>query len=129
MPNQPEPPPRAADDPGTESRLAVLEQIAAETRSGFAELRTEIRIAEARGEMRAGMAELRAEIRAGIADLRADMRAGIADLRDEMREMRTDVTAEIRGMRGELHRLLLMLMLAFLAATLLLIAHGLHWIP
>jgi len=105
MPDQPiEPPASGSHDPGMEPRVAVLEQIAADTRASVADLRAE------------------------MADLRAEMRAGFADLRAEIRAIRTDFGAEMRAMRGDF-RWLLGLMLAAIAGILTLIAHGFHWIP
>jgi hypothetical protein len=59
-------------------RVAVLEQIAKETRENIADLRT---------EMRQSLADSRAEMRQGFADLRTEMRQGFAEMRAEMRVM------------------------------------------
>lgn len=73
MPDQPiEPPADGSHDPGMEARVAVLEQIAADTRADIADLRT---------EMRAGFADLRAEMRAMRTDFGAEMRAMRGDFR------------------------------------------------
>lgn len=87
-------------NPGMEARVAVLEQIAKETRDALAGLRTDLR-AEV-GGLRTEMTAMRTELKGEIAGLRSDGR--------------TDF------------RWLLTLMLGFGIGILGLLAKGFHWL-
>ncbi len=94
-------------DPGMDARVAVLEQIAKETREALAGLRS----------------DLRSEI--------GGLRSEIGGLRSEMIAMRTELKGEIAGLRNDARgdfRWLLTLMIGFGAGILGLLGRGFHWL-
>jgi predicted phage gp36 major capsid-like protein len=96
------------------ARVAVLEQIAKDTRDTIAALRDEVRTEL--GEVRADMRGLRDEVRTELGEVRAEMRG----LRSEMDTMRgTGTTAFLW---------LLALVLSTFGILLGTMAHGFHWI-
>ncbi len=68
--------PAGPDDPGVEARVAVLEQIAKDTRDSIADMRT--------------------EMRQGFAGMRTEMR----DIRTEMVDLRRDARSDYRWLLG-----------------------------
>jgi hypothetical protein len=84
-------------------RVAVLEQIAADTRDTLREIRDDIR-------------GLRSEFRTELGGLRTDMRTEIQGLRTDMRELRGDF------------RWLLRFTIGGFVGTFALLAHSLHWL-
>ncbi len=96
-----------------ETRLAVLEEIAAGTKAAFAEFRADMR------EMRSEMAALRSEMHAGFDALRHELRSEIGGLRQEMHNESRALRADYRWLAG--------MMLAVAGGILAVMAHGFHW--
>lgn len=131
-------------------RVAVLEQIAKDTREALsrierrfdavdtridklgAELRSEI------GAARAETAKLGAELRAETAKLGADLRAETAKLGAELRGEINGVRGEVNGVRGEIASVrsiqwttflwLLALLIGTFGSLLGVVAKGFHWL-
>jgi predicted nucleic acid-binding Zn-ribbon protein len=86
-----------------DKRVALLEQIASDTRQALIDIRTDLR-------------ELRGEIKTEVRDLRTEMR----DLRTEMRDLRTEIWRNFRWLLG--------IMLGGFVGILATMAHGFHWL-
>ena len=99
-------------------RVATLEQLARDTAATLADIRGELR--GMRTDSRADIAGLRTDLRADIAGLRTDLRADIAGLRTELADGRREHRSDFRWLLG--------IMLAGLAGTLGVMAHGFHWL-
>jgi len=96
------------------ARVAVLEQIAKDTRDILVEMRADMR--ETRAEMRG----LRADMTQGFNNIRGEVRGDIQGLRTEMQAMRSSGQVAFFWLLG--------LMLTFDAALLGVMAHGFGWI-
>lgn len=130
----------AAPDPNLSARIAVLEEIAAATKAGLADIRAELR--SMRAETSAGFdAErietlgIRSEIRDELREMRIETASGFDTLRSEARAMRNDLGSEMREIRAAQRsdfRWLLGIMLGGLIALLGglggAMAHGFHWL-
>jgi predicted nucleic acid-binding Zn-ribbon protein len=83
-------------------RVAVLEQIAADTRDALQDIRADMR------------------------GLRTEMRTEFQGLRTEFQGLRTELHNDIRDLRGDF-RWLLRFTIGGFVGVLALLAHGLHW--
>jgi hypothetical protein len=82
------------------ARVAVLEQIARDTRDN--------------------LAEMRSEMRQGFAEMRTEMREMRTEFQTEMRGMRSDMRSDFRWLLG--------VVIGWGAALLGVMAHGFHWL-
>jgi len=87
-------------DSDMEARVAVLEQIAKDTREALVSLRT--------------------DLRGDVADLRTEMRGSMTDLRAEMRALRSEQRIDYRWLLG--------IMLGLGGGLLAAMAKGFHWL-
>jgi len=100
-----------------EARVAVLEQIARDTRDGLADIRQDVR------DMRQDFKELRQDMMRGferVAEEMKDIRGEIKDVRGELKDVRTDAKTDFRILFGAL--ITAILGLAYV------MARGLHWL-
>jgi len=112
----------AAPDPNLNARLAVLEEIAAATKTGLADIRAELRAQ--RGEIRDELREMRTETVSGFDTVRSEQRAMRTDLGTELREMRTAQRSDFRWLLG----IMLGGFVALLGALGGAMAHGFGWL-
>lgn len=127
-------------------RVAVLEQIAKDTREALARIErrfdaTDARIDKLGAELRGEIAGVRAELRAETAKLGTELRGEIAGVRAEVNGVRAEINgarAEINGVRTEVASVrsiqwttflwLLALLLGTFGSLLGVMAKGFRWL-
>ena len=108
-----------------DARVAVLEQIAKDTRDALIGIRSDMK--DMRTEIKAHIEAVRTEIKADIEAVRTEIKADIGGIRIEIKGLRSEARGDFRWLLG----LIIALAGATFASGLALLAamaKGFHWV-